>query len=78
MNLLYYYQHFSTPSGSTSTRAYEFAKKMVSKGHNVTIVCGSYWIADTGLVSDFINNKSHLKEKEHLIISEEINLNERI
>ena len=26
----------------------------------------------------FINNKSHLKEKEHLIISEEINLNERI
>ena len=26
----------------------------------------------------FINSKSHLKEKEHLIISEEINLNERI
>jgi len=26
----------------------------------------------------FINSKVHLKENEHLIISEEININERI
>lgn len=41
MKILYFYQHFSTPSiGGGGTRAYEFAKKLIDCGHSVTIVCG--------------------------------------
>ena len=57
MKILYYHQHFSTPKGSTGTRSYEFARKLIKNGHSVTIVCGSYWIADTGLSGEFVNGK---------------------
>lgn len=41
MKILYFYQHFSTPSiGGGGTRAYEFAKKLIERGHTVTVVCG--------------------------------------
>ena len=53
MRVLYFHQHFSTPRGSSGTRSYEFAKKLISFGHQVTMVCGSYWLADSGLKSDF-------------------------
>ena len=55
MNILYFHQHFSTPEGATGTRSYEFSKKLISRGHSVTIVCGSYWIASTGLNNQFKN-----------------------
>lgn len=57
MHVLYFHQHFSTPQGSTGTRSYEFAQKLIERGHSVTIVCGSYWIADSGLTTDFINGR---------------------
>lgn len=53
MNVLYFHQHFSTPEGATGTRSYKFAQKLIRRGHQVTIVCGSYWIADTGLTGAF-------------------------
>lgn len=49
MHLLYIHQHFSTPRGSVGTRSYEFALRMVRRGHRVTIVCGSYKSGGTGL-----------------------------
>ena len=55
MRILYYHQHFSTPDGSGGTRSYEFAKKLISNGHTVTIVCGSYWLAKSGLNNKFEN-----------------------
>ncbi|MCH8010909.1 MAG: glycosyltransferase family 4 protein [Candidatus Marinimicrobia bacterium] len=55
MHVLYFHQHFSTPQGSTGTRSYEFARKLIERGHSVTIVCGSYWIADSGLSGGFVN-----------------------
>lgn len=42
MKILYFHQHFSTPQGSSGTRSYEMAKKLVARGHDVTMVCGSY------------------------------------
>ena len=54
MKILYFHQHFSTPEGSTGTRSYEFGKALVRAGHNVTIICGSYWIAESGLSGPFI------------------------
>src|SRR5690606_27124847 len=40
MKILYFYQHFSTPSIGGGTRAYEFAKRLMERGHEVTMVCG--------------------------------------
>ena len=55
MHVLYYHQHFSTPKGATGTRSYEFARTLIERGHSVTMVCGSYWIADSGLTGEFVH-----------------------
>jgi glycosyltransferase involved in cell wall biosynthesis len=57
MHILYFHQHFSTPSGATGTRSYEMAKKLISLGHTVTMVCGSYNVGATGLSNQFINGR---------------------
>jgi glycosyltransferase involved in cell wall biosynthesis len=49
MKILYFHQHFSTPQGSTGTRSYEMAKRLIARGHQVTMVCGSGFMAKTGL-----------------------------
>ena len=57
MKVLYFHQHFSTPKGSIGTRSYQFSQKLIDRGHTVKMICGSYWIADTGLSNNFINGK---------------------
>jgi len=42
MHILYIHQHFATPSGTTGTRSYEFARRWVGKGHQVTVITGHY------------------------------------
>lgn len=49
MKVLYFHQHFSTPQGAAGTRSYELARRMVSRGNKVTIVCGSGQGCDSGL-----------------------------
>lgn len=53
MRVLYYHQHFSTPEGATGTRSNEMARRLIARGHEVTMVCGSYQFANTGLTGDF-------------------------
>jgi glycosyltransferase involved in cell wall biosynthesis len=53
MRLLYFHQHFSTREGSTGTRSYEFARRLVARGHQVTMVCGSAATGKTGLSGPF-------------------------
>lgn len=55
MKILYFHQHFSTPDGSTGTRSYEMAKRLIARGHRVTMVCGSGKMADSGLKGDPVN-----------------------
>ena len=38
MHILYLHQYFVTQKGMTGTRSYEFAKYLVSKGHQVTMI----------------------------------------
>ena len=40
MRILYFHQHFTTPTGSGGTRSYEFARALLAQGHQVTMVCG--------------------------------------
>lgn len=42
MNILYFYQYFTTPKGAWSTRAYEFTRRWVKAGDRVTIVTSVY------------------------------------
>jgi len=55
MKVLYIHQHFSTTKGATGTRSYEFAKRLVKEGHQVTMICGAF---DMALTHD-------QKEKKH-------------
>ncbi|MFA5293118.1 MAG: glycosyltransferase family 4 protein [Phycisphaerae bacterium] len=38
MKLAYIHQYFSTPHGKTGTRSYEFARRWVKAGHEVTVI----------------------------------------
>ena len=40
MKIIYFHQHFTTPAIGGGTRSYEFAKKLIARGHQVTMVCG--------------------------------------
>lgn len=53
MRVLYFHQHFSTPMGATGIRSYWMAQKMISHGHKVTMICGSYRGGETGLTGSF-------------------------
>jgi len=53
MKVLYFHQHFSTPQGAAGIRSYEMAKRLVARGHSVTMVCGSYAGGNTGLTQAF-------------------------
>ncbi len=53
MHVLYFHQYFSTRQGSTGTRSYEMAQKLIKAGHTVTMVCGSYGPSNTGLATPF-------------------------
>lgn len=54
MKLLYLHQHFTTRAGSTGTRSYEMARALISQGHSVHVVCGSFEVADSGLTGEFV------------------------
>ena len=55
MKVIYFHQHFSTPKGSTGIRSYEMARRLVARGHQVTMVCGSYGGGETGIAVPFVN-----------------------
>jgi len=57
MRILYFHQHFSTPKGSTGIRSYQMARRLLERGHRVTMVCGSYDQGRTGLAGDFIKGQ---------------------
>ena len=57
MKILYFHQHFSTPQGATGIRSYEMAKKLIERGNEVTLVCGSYSGGNTGLNCPFIHGQ---------------------
>jgi glycosyltransferase involved in cell wall biosynthesis len=53
MKVIYFHQHFSTPKGSAGIRSYEMSRRLLARGHQVTMVCGSYGGGETGLTQAF-------------------------
>ena len=58
MKILYFYQYFTTPRGSYGTRVYEFAKRWVGKGHQITVVTSVYAKSDIR-ASGFVDRQLH-------------------
>jgi glycosyltransferase involved in cell wall biosynthesis len=54
MKVLYLHQHFVTPKGAGAIRSYVMARKLIERGHQVTMVCGSFTGGNTGLSSSYI------------------------
>lgn len=57
MKAIYFHQHFSTPKGSAGIRSYEMARRLLARGHQVTMVCGSYGGGITGLSQPFVGGR---------------------
>lgn len=57
MKVIYFHQHFSTPKGSVGIRSYEMARRLLARGHQVTMVCGSYVGGETGLSQPFVSGR---------------------
>lgn len=55
MKILYFHQHFSTPKGSAGIRSYAMAQALIRNGHQVTMVCGSFGVGQTGLTQPFVS-----------------------
>ncbi|MBO1076995.1 glycosyltransferase family 4 protein [Roseomonas marmotae] len=53
MRILYLHQHYSGPAGATATRSHAMARALSAAGHQVTIACGQYAGAVTGLAGPF-------------------------
>ncbi len=53
MKVLYFHQHFATPRGSGGVRSYAMARRLLERGHQVTMVCGSIRGGHTGLTTPF-------------------------
>jgi glycosyltransferase involved in cell wall biosynthesis len=53
LRILYLHQHYSRPTGSTATRSFLQARALAEAGHAVTLACGRYQGAETGLDDPF-------------------------
>lgn len=54
MKVLYLHQHFTLPTRAGGTRSYEMARRLIERGHSVTMVCGAS--DDLGLVDRYSKN----------------------
>lgn len=52
LNILYLHQYFTTPDISGGTRSYTFAKKLIEKGHKVTMITSSTVIEEKYSLGD--------------------------
>ncbi|ONG44627.1 glycosyltransferase WbuB [Pseudoroseomonas deserti] len=53
MRILYLHQHYSGPQGATATRSHAMATALTRQGHHVTLLCGRYAGAVTGLIGGY-------------------------
>ncbi|MEG3163598.1 glycosyltransferase family 4 protein [Sphingomonas sp. PB2P19] len=55
MHILYIHQHFTTPQGKGGVRSYQMARRLVDRGHRVTMVCGTFDGGNTGITAPFVD-----------------------
>ena len=57
MRVMLFHQLFSTQDGATVTRSYTFARRLVARGHQVTVVCAQSALARSGLDGPFTRGR---------------------
>ena len=57
MKVLYFHQHFSCPDGSAGIRSYAMSRSLINRGHEVTVICGSYLGSNTGIAGPFLDGQ---------------------
>ncbi|MBR0662119.1 glycosyltransferase family 4 protein [Neoroseomonas oryzicola] len=72
MRILYLHQHHSGPGGSTATRSHAFAEALAAAGHDVTIACGRYAGAATGLDGPFRRGRREGRVGRHHVVELDI------
>lgn len=72
MRVLYLHQHHSGPGGSTATRSHAFAEALAAAGHDVTIACGRYAGAETGLAGPFRRGRREGRVGRHRVVELDI------
>lgn len=72
MRVLYLHQHHSGPAGSTATRSHAFAEALAAAGHEVTIACGRYAGAETGLSGPFRRGRREGRAGRHRVVQFDI------
>ncbi len=72
MRILYLHQHHSGPGGSTATRSHAFAEALAAAGHDVTIACGRYAGAATGLDGPFRRGRREGRVGRHHVVEFDI------
>jgi glycosyltransferase involved in cell wall biosynthesis len=53
MRILYFHQYFVTPGMAGGTRSYQMARRLIERGHQVTMVCGTAPGRGLGLPGNF-------------------------
>lgn len=53
MKLLYIHQHFATPRAAGGIRSYQMARRLIERGHQVTMLCGRGVEGQSGLAGPF-------------------------
>ena len=72
MRILYLHQHYSVPAGSTATRSHAFAEALAARGHEVTLACGRYAGAVTGLGGPFRRGRRDGRVGRHRVVEFDI------
>lgn len=72
MRVLYLHQHHSGPGGSTATRSHAFAEALAAAGHDVTVTCGRYAGAATGLEGPFRRGRREGRAGRHRVVEFDI------
>lgn len=67
MRILIFYQYFGTPKGGWSTRFYEFTRRWVQQGHQVTVVTSPYYKSD--IVADGLISKQSVEGVDLIVIN---------
>lgn len=67
MRILIFYQYFGTPKGGWSTRYYEFTRRWVSEGNEVTVVTSPYYKSD--IRTDKFIDKASIEGVKLIIIN---------
>jgi len=72
VRILYLHQHHSGPAGSTATRSHAFAEALAARGHAVTVLCGRYQGAATGLDGPFHRGRRAGRVGRHRVVEFDI------